>query len=200
MTILSDSMRRRGFGAIGAGVVLAALMSIAAAQQQPMPLAPGAVPAEPPPVQMAPPAAPVAAPPSGLLLTPTEVFSGIGRLIDKSIENVNAGVKGAGEALGGVPNAAGDLARDVGDAAGTIARLPATNVVKGWQKCAVAPNGAPDCEVASIALCQTKGFQRGRSLDITSAHKCPAQMWREGRQPNDKECVQESFVSQALCQ
>jgi hypothetical protein len=124
---------------------------------------------------------------------PTDVFSSIGRFIDRSITSVGEGMKGAGEALGGATAAATD-------AAGTIARLPGTNIVKGWERCATAPNGAPDCEVASLALCKTKGFERGRSLDITSSYKCPAQLWREGRQPNDAECRNEAHVSQAVCQ
>ena len=183
---------------LGAGLALNALVSIAAAQQ-PMPLAPGAPPATGvTPAPQAQPAPPPASP--GILPSPTEVISGIGRFLDQSIANVNAGVKGAGDTLGAMPDATGDLARGVGDAAGTIARLPGTNVVKGWERCALAPNGAPDCEVASLALCKTKGFARGRSVDITSAYKCPAQMWREGRQPSDAECQQESFVSRAICQ
>ena len=139
------------------------------------------------PVQPAPPGGPAVLP------SPSETISAIGRFI-------GAGVKGAGETLGVVPDAAGDIAKGVGDAAGTIARLPATNVIKGWERCADAPNGAPDCEVASVSMCRANGFERGKSLDITSAHKCPPQMWREGRAPNDAECKQESFVSRAICQ
>ena len=66
--------------------------------------------------------------------------------------------------------------------------------------CINAPNGAPDCATASEAMCRSKGFQRGASLDITSAYRCPAVVWAERRQPNDKECVNESFVSKAVCQ
>jgi hypothetical protein len=139
------------------------------------------------PVQPTPPGGPA------LLPSPSETISAIGRFI-------GAGVKGAGETLSVVPDAAGDIAKGVGDAAGTIARLPATNVIKGWERCTDAPNGAPDCEVATLAMCKANGFARGSSLDITSAYKCPAQLWREGRQPNDAECKQESFVSRALCQ
>jgi hypothetical protein len=188
---------RRTARALSASLVLAALVSVAGAQQ------PSAPPAAPPPVIYAQPPEPQPTPPpssSVTLPTPSDVFSGIGRLIDQSISNVNAGVKGAGETLGVVPGAATDLAKGIGDTAGTIARLPGTNVVKGWERCAVAPNGAPDCEVASAALCRSKGFERGKSLDITSAHKCPAQVWLEGRQPSAGECRQESFVSQAICQ
>lgn len=192
MTFRTD--RSRGLRAFGACVALATLVSVAGAQQ----------PSGPPPVIYAPqaqpaPDAPAPASPR-VLPTPQEVFSGIGRLIDQSIANVNAGVKGAGDTLGGVPSAAGDIAKGAADAAGTIARLPGTNVVKGWERCAEAPNGAPDCEVASVALCKAKGYERGKSLDITSAHKCPAQVWLEGRQPAVGECKQESFVSRAICQ
>ena len=132
--------------------------------------------------------------------TPRETFGAIGRLIDQSISNVGAGVRGAGETLGATTDAAGEIAKGVGDAAGTVARLPNTNIVSGYQLCAAAPNGAPDCGGASEALCRSKGYQRGNSLDITSAFKCPPQMWREGRAPNPQECRDESFVSRAICQ
>jgi hypothetical protein len=149
--------------------------------------------APPPQAQPAPSAIPT-------IPTPPEVIGAIGRFIDQSITNVGAGVKGAGETLGGATSAAGDLAKGVTDAAGTVARLPLSNVVSGWERCVVAPNGAPDCVVASTALCKAKGFARGNSLDITSARKCPASAWLQGRTPSDAECVNESFVSRAICQ
>ena len=152
-------------------------------------------PADPPAVIVAPPP-----PPQAGLPPPREVFGAIGRFIDQSISSVGAGVRGAGETLGATTEAAGDLAKGVTDAAGTVARLPATNVVSGHELCTAAPNGAPDCTGASVALCRSKGFERGNSLDITSAFKCPAQLWREGRAPNPQECRDESFVSRALCQ
>ena len=138
--------------------------------------------------------------PSPGLPTPPEVIGAIGRFIDQSITNVGAGVKGAGETLGGATSAAGDLAKGVTDAADTVARLPLSNVVAGWERCVVAPNGAPDCVVASTALCKAKGFARGSSLDISSARKCPASAWLQGRIPSDAECVNESFVTRAMCQ
>jgi hypothetical protein len=152
-------------------------------------------------------AAPAAAPSAGLP-TPPEVIGALGRLLNQSISNVgaaaNAGVKGAGETIGATSSAAGDLARGVTsgvtDAAGTVARLPLTNVVAGFQRCAVAGNGAPDCGVASVALCQSKGFSTGSSIDITSSRKCPASVWAQGREPTPGECQDESFVSRAMCQ
>jgi hypothetical protein len=175
---------------------LACLIATAAiAQTAPPP------PADPPAVIVAPPAPAEGQPaPPARLPTPQETFGAIGRFIDQSITSVGAGVRGAGETLGATTNAAGEIAKGVGDAAGTVARLPAANIVTGHQLCAAAPNGAPDCGGASIALCKSKGFERGSSLDITSAFKCPAQVLREGRAPNPQECHDESFVSRAVCQ
>lgn len=175
--------------ALVAALALAALIAPAAADDATI------APAPPPPQ---------AVPPAPALPSPPDVLGAIGRMIDQSIQNVgagvNAGVKGAGETLGATTNAAGDIAKGVTDAAGTVVRLPATNVVSGFERCAVAPNGAPDCSGASLALCRSKGFERGNSLDITSSYKCPVQMWREGRAPNERDCKDESFVSRAICQ
>ena len=168
-----------------------------------LPLAQGAnpPPSDPPAVIAAPPDPSASAPDAPRLLpTPQETFGAIGRFIDQSISNVGAGVKGAGETIGATTSAAGDLAKGVTDAAGTVARLPATNIVTGHELCPLAPNGAPDCAGASLALCKAKGFARGNSLDITSSFKCPPQLLREGRAPNPQECRDESFVSRAICQ
>jgi len=177
------------------GALLAAALEVVLAEGANPP------PSDPPAVIAAPPDPP--APPEGgarLLPTPQETFGAIGKFIDQSISSVGAGVKGAGETIGATTSAAGDLAKGVTDAAGTVARLPGTNIVAGYEVCAVAPNGAPDCAGASLALCKSKGFARGNSLDITSSFKCPAQMYREGRAPNPQDCRDESFVSKAVCQ
>lgn len=170
--------------------------SIATAQQPPAQLQ---SPPQAQPQAEAPPP-----PPVPVLPSPPELIGAIGRFIDQSVNSlgagVGAGVRGAGETLGGATSAAGDLAKGVGEAAGTVARLPLSNVVSGFERCAVAPNGAPDCTVASVALCKSKGFARGNSVDITTSRKCPAQVWLQGRQPAEGECVDESFVSKAICQ
>lgn len=146
-------------------------------QNPPVPLQPPAVIEAPPP------------PPVTRLPTPAESLNAIGRFFG-----------GATDAAGDVAKGVGEVAKGVGDAAGTVARLPLTNVVSGKEICINAPNGAPDCATASEAMCRAKGFQRGASLDITSAYRCPAVVWSERREPNDKECVNESFVSKAVCQ
>ena len=185
-------------------VLMLAFVDLAAAQE-PTPQQYSTTPAQDPAV---PAGAAAAAPPSASLPTPPEVMGAIGRLLNQSINNVgaaaNAGVKGAGETLGATSSAAGDLARGVTsgvtDAAGTVARLPLSNVVAGFQRCAIAGNGAPDCGVASVALCRSKGFSTGSSIDITSSRKCPSSVWAQGREPAPGECQDESFVSRAMCQ
>jgi hypothetical protein len=185
------------FGSRAAVTVALVLVSaLGTAAQQPA--SPPAAQLQSPP-QVQPPQAEVR-PPTTALPTPPDVIGAIGRFIDQSLANVGAGVRGAGETLGGATDAAGDLARGVTDAAGAVARLPLSNIVAGWERCAVAPNGAPDCGVASVALCKSKGFARGNSVDITTSRKCPAQVWLQGRTPTDTECVNESFVSRAICQ
>jgi len=156
--------------------------------------------AGPPPQQAAQPPQGPSAPALPRLPTPAETIGNIGRFLDRSISDVGAGIRGAGDAVGGAGTTAGEIAKGVGDAAGNVARLPLSSTVSGWQACPSAPNGAPDCEAASIALCRTKGFRSGKSVDITSAQKCPAVVWLEKRQPKEGECKDEAFVSKALCQ
>ena len=86
--------------------------------------------------------------------------------------------KGAGKEVEKFGDEAGDAAKiDDGakGAADAVVRIPGTRVVSGHEKCAVAPNGAPDCVAAADAMCKTKGFASGKSLDMTTAEVCPAE-------------------------
>jgi hypothetical protein len=85
------------------------------------------------------------------------------------------------------------------DAAGAVTRIPTARVVTGHEKCTIAPNGAPDCLVAANAICKTKGFASGKSVDMTTAEICPAQVYISGRSSGEG-CHTETFVSRALCQ
>jgi len=90
-----------------------------------------------------------------------------------------------------------DNARSAADA---VARLPSARVVRGHEKCRVAPNGAPDCVAAAVSLCKAKGFDGGgSSLDMTTAEVCPAQVYLSGRSSGEG-CHTETFVSRAYCQ
>jgi hypothetical protein len=85
------------------------------------------------------------------------------------------------------------------DAAESVGRLPTARVVSGHQKCREAPNGAPDCVAAADAICKTKGFQSGKSVDMTTAEECPAQVYLAGKNSGPG-CRTVTFVSRALCQ
>jgi len=104
--------------------------------------------------------------------------------------------KGAADVATGVSDAAADAARG---AANSVVRIPATHIVNGYERCAVAPNGAPDCRLAANELCKASGFARGNSVDMQSAEKCPVRVYISGRQSND-DCSMEHFVTRAMCQ
>ena len=124
-------------------------------------------------------------------------FGAIGRLFGDVFNGVTGDLKSMTGRVGDLGGKATDAAKD---AAGTVARIPATRVVAGRQKCERAPNGGPDCQAAAEALCRAKGLAGGRSLDIQSAQSCPAQVWLSAREPQPGECATDSFVTRAVCQ
>jgi hypothetical protein len=48
-------------------------------------------------------------------------------------------------------------------------------------------------------MCKTKGFESGKSVDMTTADVCPAKVYMSGRSTGP-ECTTETFVSRAFCQ
>jgi hypothetical protein len=79
-----------------------------------------------------------------------------------------------------------------------VSKLPNTRVMSGRERCAVAPNGAPDCIAAAEALCRKHGFASGKSMDFTSAEECPVRALVAGRA--EVECTTVTFISRAMCQ
>jgi hypothetical protein len=143
------------------------------------------------------PAPPAPPPPQGF-------FATLGRWWGDATNNFNAGVTGARDQFKNLGDEAGVAARATVDnaksAADAVARLPGARVVRGHEKCKNAPNGAPDCVAATVALCKSKGFGNGgSSLDMTTADVCPAQVYLSGRDTGEG-CRTETFVSRALCQ
>lgn len=95
----------------------------------------------------------------------------------------------------------GTLGGQARDAAGNVMALPGTRVITGRQLCPPASNGAPDCQQGVEVLCRAKGFQGGgRSIDVTSAQRCPAKVYLENRAPKEGECRLETYVTRAVCQ
>ena len=128
-------------------------------------------------------------------------FEGIANWLDR---NVVGTFQGAGKEVETFGHEAGVAARttvdSAKDAAGAVARIPAARVTIGHEKCQNAPNGAPDCVSAAEKLCRGKGFESGKSLDMTTAEVCPPKVMLQGRTGAPGECKDETFVSRALCQ
>jgi len=126
----------------------------------------------------------------------------------KSFDNTWRGMGGLGDSAGsaakGTADVAATMAKGAADATrGTVdvlGRLGSTRIVNGRERCAIAPNGAPDCRVAADEMCKAKGFTSGSSLDYQTAENCPAQAYLNGRKPLPGECPIEHVVTKAMCQ
>jgi hypothetical protein len=162
---------------------LAAAGAAAASAQEPSRAAPEA-----------PAAAPAPAAPQG----PAGPFGTVGRFLDESILGLTMGFKGARDHVDDLTGRAGSAAKD---AAGSINRLRRPGVVAGHELCPTAPNGAPDCVAATVAICRANGFNSGSSIDMQTEQKCPtaSQAWATMPPPDESECRLESYVTRALC-
>jgi len=131
------------------------------------------------------------------------IFGSIGRWIEEQAANFGSTFKDAGKNVENFGHEAGVAAKSTvntaKDAAGAVVRIPTARVVAGHEKCNNAPNGAPDCLAAAIAMCKAKGFDSGKSTDMTTAVICPPKVLLSGRN-SGPECRDETFVSRALCQ
>jgi hypothetical protein len=130
-------------------------------------------------------------------------FGSIIQWFDRQTSHVGSSLKGAGSQVENFGHEAGiaakttvEGAKNMGDA---VVQIPSARVMRGHERCQTAPNGAPDCEIAANAICKTKGFKSGKSVDMTSAEICPAQVYLSGRSSGPG-CHTETFVSSALCQ
>ena len=132
-----------------------------------------------------------------------DFFGRIFHWFGRQADNFNSNLKDAGSQVGNFGREAGVAARTTVDAAkgaaDVMVRIPNTRVVSGHEVCPAAPNGAPDCVTAAMKLCKAKGFESGKSIDMTTAEVCPAQVLLSGR-TTGPECHDETFVSRAICQ
>jgi hypothetical protein len=129
-----------------------------------------------------------------------DMFAAIGRWVDDTLVGVTSGFSNARGTLDEIGDRATGTARGAAETAAKVARIPLAPMVVGHQRCVRAANGAPDCGAATEVLCRTKGFSAGRSVDVQSAQKCPAEVWISGRQPAPGECTLETYVTRAVCQ
>jgi hypothetical protein len=69
------------------------------------------------------------------------------------------------------------------------ARDMATKIISGRRRCTLGPNAVPDCQLAAEALCRSKGYGSGTTVDFEMAQECPPPY-----------CTMDYFVTRALCQ
>jgi hypothetical protein len=155
-----------------------------------------------------PPASAPARPPSGALEAIGRFFEqGASNFQDhlrgakrKMDEDAAANSKGFSENAAKVGQGAAEVGKGAADATKNameaVAKLPTARMMSGRERCANAPNGAPDCVSAAEALCRKHGFATGKSMDFTSAEDCPVKTILG--QAN--ECTTVTFISRAMCQ
>jgi hypothetical protein len=126
----------------------------------------------------------------------------VGDWFGRQAQSVQSVFQGAGHEVKNFGREAGQMAERTADsakdAADRVATIPNARVIGGHQECGIAPNGAPDCVAAAESLCRANGFKSGTSVAMTSAVKCPAEVYLAGRS-DGPQCKDITFVSRALC-
>lgn len=169
--------------------------------------APSAQQAAAPAQQAAPSAQPAPAEKPGL-------FRSIGRWLSQGAANFRDHLRGAKRRMDDIGEEAATNSKNLSDKAArvgktaadatktavdAVAKLPTARVMSGHERCAVAPNGAPDCLAAAQALCRKHGYASGTSMDFTSAEQCPPRVLLSG-QESRLGCTTVTFISRAMCQ
>ena len=143
------------------------------------------VPDQPAPQQIEPPSRPREENPG--------LINEIGKLFEKS-KSLLTPLKSPSEAIDDLNS----RAKGAGDSLSNMAKP--SIMVSGRAACLVAANGAPDCKAGADKLCQSKGYQEGKSLDTDAAEKCSPKVYLPGRKREPGDCKTENYVIRALCQ
>jgi len=134
-------------------------------------------------------------------------FEAIGRWFDQGLTGLRDHMRGAKRQMDDLNDQAATNSREFNDKAATAGKSaveaipklpPAARMIDGRERCAIAPNGAPDCLSAAETLCRKNGYSSGKSMDFTSAEECPVKTLL-GQQSRD-ECKTVTFISRAMCQ
>lgn len=124
-----------------------------------------------------------------------------GQLMQQGVATMGAGF---GQMVGAISGQANQATRDAADvarnAAAGVSKLPNTGITAGNERCAIAPNGAPDCRIAAETLCRANGYASGNSVDFVTVETCPPPWRTSRRNAPEGVCTKEHFVTKALCQ
>ena len=138
-----------------------------------------------------------------------------GKWFDDSAAGMRKGFDDMWKGSTAAGNTAGDVAKGTADVAGAmvkgtvdaakgtaeaLGKFGASRVITGRARCAIAPNGAPDCKVAAVTICKAAGYKDGDSVDYETAESCPVAAYANGRKPATGECPIEHTVTRAMCQ
>jgi hypothetical protein len=131
-----------------------------------------------------------------------------GKWWDKSVADFNAKMKDQQTKLDEYNKQQSAAAKDAAaatkeamkNAADAMVWLPASKMIETQETCAIAGNGAADCQAAATKACISKGFKTGQPLDVRTAEKCNASLWVSGQNPATAECPVETVVLRAACQ
>lgn len=124
------------------------------------------------------------------------LFEEIGRLLRGHIDNTKKQIDQINQHTANTSKTISDTAAT---AAGVVVSPLTGRVISGHEKCATAPNGAPDCVSAAQELCRRHGYSTGKSVDFTSAEQCSAEVYLAGRDQAPA-CITVTFISRAMCQ
>jgi hypothetical protein len=117
----------------------------------------------------------------------------IGKLIDKL-----PSLKSPQETIEDLNTRAKDAAQGASDSLSRLTK-PAS-MVSGRMICPASANGSPDCKLGADKLCQSKGYNEGKSLNTDSAETCSAKVLIPGRARKPSDCRTDNYVTGALCQ
>jgi hypothetical protein len=218
--VTTDIYRSAAIAALMAAVLTATAAEIARAQVAP-PVQP-TPPVSPAPAAPQPPQAttvPAAnAPSAGPALPPQPpppsaekrgFLNDFGAWWDKSVADFNAKMKGQPSKADDSNNQQKAAAKDatsatqdvMKNAADAMVRMTTpSHVVEMQEVCPLAGNGAPDCAVAALNVCHTKGYKDGQPVDIRTAEKCTSSLWVSGQPQVNGECPVEIIVLRSACQ
>jgi hypothetical protein len=198
--VMASLTQPRVLGALATALVLGAALASAAvalAQTPQPPNGPAAAPATPAPQSPGLfPAQPAPAERPGFIYAFGRWWDSARGKIEDLKKQSNGVGNGASEVTQDVLQHAAEATKD---AATAIARLPGARFIEVHQRCAVAPNGAPDCRAAAANVCRSKGFNDGHPVDVQSSENCPPAVWMSGREPKPGECPEETVVLMAAC-
>lgn len=134
----------------------------------------------------------------------TDLLSRITGWLNRSVSGLTDGVTHTLTAVEHIGTRTGkDIQQVTTEATGNLGAMramPDMGVVKQRVRCAVAPNGAPDCRRTAVEICRNHGFTSGRTVDIQTQEKCPVTAVLGAHKLSSAQCRTETYVLRSMCE